>query len=93
MDFHFRELMHVDDAVDEQRDIETMAKMETQEKALRKLHIQHLLRKEEWLNKMRDDFSSSNAMDTPISDALEFKQQWNKLTSDPIFIDPATWNH
>ena len=50
----FRELMHVDDAVDELRDKEKMNYIEAQEKALKKMHIEHNLRKEELMNTLRD---------------------------------------
>ena len=50
----FRELMHVDDAVDELRDKEKMNYIEAQEKALKKMHIEHNLRKEELINTLRD---------------------------------------
>lgn len=50
----FRELMHVDDAVDELRDKEKMNYIEVQEKALRKMHLDHILEREEQMNKLRD---------------------------------------
>ena len=46
--------MHVDDAVDELRDKEKMNYIEAQEKALKKMHIEHNLRKEELMNTLRD---------------------------------------
>lgn len=49
-----QELMHVDDAVDELRDKEKMNYIEAQEKALKKMHIEHNLRKEELMNTLRD---------------------------------------
>ena len=46
--------MHVDDAVDELRDKEKMNYIEAQEKALRKMHVDKILGREEHLNKLRD---------------------------------------
>ena len=46
--------MHVDDAVDELRDKEKMNYIEAQEKALRKMHVDKILGREEHINKLRD---------------------------------------
>ena len=51
---NFRELMHVDDAVDELLYKEKNNYIEAQEKALKKMHIDHILGKEEFFNKLRD---------------------------------------
>ena len=51
--FFPRELMHVDDAGDEERDKAKMAKMEEQEETLRKMHLGHLLAREQLMNKIR----------------------------------------
>ena len=46
--------MHVDDAVDELLYNEKNNYIEAQEKALKKMHIDHILGKEQFLNKLRD---------------------------------------
>ena len=46
--------MHVDDAVDELLYKEKNNYIEAQEKALKKMHIDHILGKEQFLNKLRD---------------------------------------
>ena len=58
--------MHVDDASDELHDKQKMESIEAQHEALRKMHIDHILNKEEFINKLRDFGAVADSFRVPI---------------------------
>ena len=90
---YFRELIHVDNSLDELRDLATMQLAERQEESLKKMHIRNILLAEERRNRLRDFQEPRNLQN--LSNEDQIHQQRNPQQEEreneileSIVIDP-----
>ena len=83
MALYSRELIHVDNSLDELRDLATMQLAERQEESLKKMHIRNILLGEERRNRLRD-FQQSD----PQHHHLRHLEEEENDILESIVIDP-----
>ena len=81
-----RELIHVDNSLDELRDLATMQLAERQQESLKQMHIRNILMAEERRNRLRDfqEFSDLQNSDNTIY----YQRIPNYEVTESIVIDP-----
>ena len=89
MALYSRELIHVDNSLDELRDLTTMQLAERQEESLKKMHIRNILLSEERRNRLRD-FQQSDPqhhLRHLSNENQNFEERENDIL-ESIVIDP-----
>ena len=82
-----RELIHVDNSLDELRDLATMQLAERQQESLKQMHIRNILMAEERKNRLRDFQEAATDLQNS-GNTIYYQRIPNYEVTESIVIDP-----